>query len=155
MAQNVSPRKVVPIRITRTWKATKAPGSRYGTTKAGNTYSPCQRVRQATERRHHRSSMHPARKRRRHRQWTKRRPFRAQSLHPGGIGTDLQRHAPRYQRMILVRTAKSTVLRISLTSWVTSHGKWCIFYEPIYDAYTELSSEANTSKNGAYIKILP
>lgn len=38
-------------------------------------YSPRQRVRQATERRHHRSGMHPARKRRRHQQWTKRRPF--------------------------------------------------------------------------------
>lgn len=59
--------------------------------------------------------------------------------------------------MISVSIAKSTVLRIGLTFWLTSHGKWCIFYEPIYDTYTELfaglSSEANTSKDGAYIKI--
>lgn len=55
------------------------------------------------------------------------------SLNPGGIKTDLQRHTPKYQLM-LIRY---------------------LLHEPIYGAYTELfaglSPEANASKNGAYI----
>ena len=88
-------------------------------------YPPCQRVRQATERRHHQSSIHPPQ--------TSTMPpatgdtlmSHAQSLNPGVIKSDLQRHMPWYTLMVIVSyfPADSTnSLASSLVSWLTPRG---------------------------------
>ena len=88
----------------------------------------------------------------------------SQSLNPGVIKTDLQRHMPWYSLMIVVSIPgilqKSLAFVSRSHSWLTSlgggGGKRCIWHDPIYGAYTELcaglSAEANAENNGAYSK---